>query len=127
MLELNDPLWDRLVTMFRNDHVPTLLSALAASWDEETADTLLWGELWHQQSCCSATQVGRYLLSGVAAADGLIGIASLLNRGCDGQFMCASCGCGYEFIRFGERIVVYADTPREDKALSDFRDGAPSR
>src|SRR5215472_9391186 len=41
--------------MFRNDHVPTLLSALAASWDDETADTLLWGELWHQQTCCGAT------------------------------------------------------------------------
>jgi len=219
MLELNDPLWDKLVTMFRNDHVPTLLSALAASWDDETADTLLWGELWHQQTCCGATyaavphllkiaepeqnrhqrreialflgqvaldtgdrsedkepqalpetfegwaigpvsaserekmrsigaefhsalpairalcerallenwEADRYLLSGIAAADGLIGIASLLNHGCDGQFMCASCGCGYEFIRFGERIAVYADTPHEDKGLSDFKEGAPSR
>jgi hypothetical protein len=39
-------------------------------------------------------EVDRYLLSGIAAADGLIGIASLLNHGCDGQFTCASCGWG---------------------------------
>ena len=30
MLELTDPLWDKLNTMFRNERVPTLLSALAA-------------------------------------------------------------------------------------------------
>src|SRR5262249_40947351 len=76
-----------------------------------------------------------YLLSGVAAADGLTGIASLLNHsltyGDEGGFTCSSCGWGYEFIRFGERIAVYADIPRgaphEDKGLRDFKDGAPSR
>jgi hypothetical protein len=76
-------------------------------------------------------EVDRYLLGGIVAADGLIGIARLLNHGCDGQFKCASCGWGYEFIRFGERIAVYADTlrgaPNEDKGLRDFQDGAPSR
>src|SRR5262249_43730783 len=212
MLELNDPLWNKLRTMFCKEHVPTLLSALAASWDDQTANTLLWGELWHQNTCCGATyaaiphllkiaepeenrhqrleialflgqvldssprqdpadqsedgdlqplpeafagwamepvnasdmekmrsikaefysalpairavceralhehledyEVVRYLLSGIAAADGLTGIASLLNGGCDGPFKCASCGWGYEFIRFGERVAVYADTPR---------------
>jgi hypothetical protein len=55
MLELNDPLWNKLNTVFRKERVPTLLSALAASWDDETANTLLWEELWHQQTCCGAT------------------------------------------------------------------------
>ena len=55
MLDLNDPLWDKLETMYGNEHVPTSLSALAASWNGETASTLLWGELWHQNSCCGAT------------------------------------------------------------------------
>jgi len=230
MLELNDPLWNKLVTMFRKEHVPTLLSALAVSWSEETASTLLWGELWHQNTCCGATYaavpyllkiaepeenrhqrleialflgqvtldsnprpgpgdqfedeelrrliigcaiepvnagdlekmrsikvefysalpairalceralleknwevVDRYLLSGIAAADGLIGIASLLNHGDgdEGGFTCASCGWGYEFIRFDERFAVYAEAPRgaphEHKASSDFKDGVPSR
>jgi hypothetical protein len=214
--------------MFQNKLVPTLLSALAASWDDEAANTLLWEQLWHQQTCCGATyaavphllkiaepqanrhqrreialflgqvaldtdprqhprdqskdgdlqapemfvgwaiepldagdlekvrsikaefysalpairtlcerallenwDVDRYLLSGIAAADGLIGIASLLNHGCDGQFTCGSCGWDYEFIRFGERVAVYADAPRgarhEDNGLSDFKDGTPSR
>ena len=232
MLELNDPFWDKLHTMFGNEHVPTLLSALAASWDDKTASTLQ-EELWHQSTCCGATYatvphllkiaepeenrhqrgdiavflsqvavhtdprqgpddqsedgelralivgcaiepvnagdlekmrsimaefysalpairalceralienledegVVGYLLSGVAAADGLTGIARLLNYsltyGDEGGFTCSSCGWGYEFIRFGERIAVYADIPRgaphEDKGLRDFKDGAPSR
>jgi len=33
MLELNDPLWNKLRTMFGDERVPTLLSALTASWD----------------------------------------------------------------------------------------------
>jgi len=45
MLELNDPLWNKLATMFRKEHVPTLLSALALSWNDETESTLLWGDL----------------------------------------------------------------------------------
>lgn len=229
MLELNDPLWDKLRTMFGNERVPTLLSALAASWDDKTASTLQ-GELWHQNTCCGATyaavphllkiaepeenrhqrretalflsqvavntdprqgpgdqfedrelralilgcasepvnasdlekmrsimaefysalpairalcerallengEVDCYLLSGIAAADGLIGIARLLNissiYGDEGWFRCSSCGWGYEFIRFGERFAVYADTPRgaphDDKGSSDLQDGAPSR
>jgi len=32
-----------------------LLSTLAASWDDKTAKTLLWLELWHQNTCCGAT------------------------------------------------------------------------
>ena len=37
MLELNDPLWNKLRTMFGDERVPILLSSLAASWDDETA------------------------------------------------------------------------------------------
>jgi hypothetical protein len=118
MLELNDPLWNKLTTMLRNQRVPTLLSALVGSWDDETANSLLWEEL--SLSSERHRRCGR-----------LIGIASLLYHGYDGQFTCASCGWGYEFIRFGGRLAVYADTPRgaphEDKGLSDFKDGAPSR
>src|SRR5262245_36897801 len=54
MLELNDPFWNKLRTMFGNERVPTLLSALAASWGDETASTLR-EELWHQNTCCGAT------------------------------------------------------------------------
>jgi hypothetical protein len=210
MLELNDPLWDKLNTMFVNEHVPTLLSTLAASWDDKTANTLLWVELRHQNTCCGATYASvphllkiaepeenqhqrweialflgqvaldtgprrgpgdqsedrevralivgpyaiepvnasnlekmrsimvefysalpairalcerallenedagaaPYLLSGIAAADGLLSIARLLNDGDEGWFTCSSCGWGYSFIRFGERIAVYAEPPR---------------
>jgi len=41
--------------MLHKEHIPTLLSALAASWDDDTASTLLWGEVWHQNTCCGAT------------------------------------------------------------------------
>jgi hypothetical protein len=230
MLELNDPLWNKLHTMFGKKHIPTLLSALAASWHDKTASTLQ-EELWHQNTCCGATyaavphllkiadpaenrrqrlEIASFLgqvtldtdprqgpgsqpedrelpalilgcaiepvnasdleqmrsimaefysalpairalcerallenwgvtdcdlLSGIAAADGLIGIASLLNSffiyGGSGGFTCSSCGWGYEFIRFGDRFAVYAETPRgaphDDKGSSDFKDGAPSR
>jgi hypothetical protein len=225
-LELNGPLWDKLNTMFGDERVPKLLSTLAASWDDKTANTLLWVELWHQNTCCGATYAsvphllkfaepeenrhqrcvisrsGRarhgprqgpgdqsedgevralivgpyaiepvnasdlekmrsimaefysalpairaqceralleyedagaahYLLSGIAAADGLLSIARLLNYRDEGWFTCSSCGWGYSFIRFGERIAVYAEPPRgapgDDKSLSDFKDGAPSR
>jgi|SRR5215813_5380561 len=223
MLELNDPFWNKLRTMFGNERVPTLLSTLAASWDDETASTLR-EELWHQNTCCGATyatvphllkiaepeknrhqrleialflglvtldtdprdqpkdeelralivgcasepvnasdlekmrsimvefysalpairalcerallenrEVDCYLLSGIAAADGLIGIARLLNMssvyGDEGWFKCSSCGWGYSFIRFGELMALYADTPRgapyDDRGSSDLKDGAP--
>src|SRR5262249_37451479 len=72
-----------------------------------------------------------YLLSGIAAADGLINMAHHLNFGSEGIFKCASCGWGYEFARFGERIAVYADSAPgiagDDKAVQDYREGAPSR
>src|SRR5215472_1370664 len=49
MLELNDPLWNKL-----GEHVATILSGLAASWDDETAKSLLFDDLCHQESCYGA-------------------------------------------------------------------------
>jgi len=54
MLELNDPFWNKLHTWFGNERVPTLLSALAASWDDEAASTLR-EELNHLHTFCGAT------------------------------------------------------------------------
>jgi len=54
MLELNDPFWNKLHTWFGNERVPTLLSALAASWDDEAASTLR-EELNHLNTFCGAT------------------------------------------------------------------------
>jgi hypothetical protein len=269
VLDLSDPLLDKLDAAFRDEHIPTLLSALAVAWNDDTANSL-FGELWHQHSCYGATYAAvphllkiaepeenrhqrreialflglvaldsrrpranpdsqsdgvtlqglpetldgwdrkldcyrslvamlerpdrarteyelteslphyreilaselvnasdlekiltikadffsalpairalgerallenleetdavRYLLSGIAAADGLLDLARLLHYGDDGLFECGTCGWGYEFGRFGERIAVYAeeaDPHRGDgKSLSDYRDGAPSR
>jgi hypothetical protein len=271
MLELSDPLWNKLDDAHRADNIPALLSELAVSWDHETAMSLLYDDLCHQETCYGATYAAiphllkiaepeanrhqrreialflgfvalcardrrrqgagrefedgdlqglpetldgwdrklnccrslvailerpdrpyheyeqteslpryretlaiepvnagdlekilsikaefysalpairalcerallenlqekggiRYLLSGIAAADGLLSIARLLNYGDDGQFVCAFCGLAYEFTRFGERIAIYAEdatrTLREDKALRDYKEGAPSR
>jgi hypothetical protein len=75
----------------------------------------------------------RYLLSGIAAADGLLSIARLLNYGDEGLLQCTSCSQDYEFIRFGERMAIYAGDPTsavrpaDDKGLSDYKEGAPSR
>jgi hypothetical protein len=75
-----------------------------------------------------------YLPSGIAGADGLLSIARLLNYGDGGLFECASCGQNYEFIRFGERIAIYAEErtrsavrPADDKSNRDYKQGAPSR
>src|SRR5262249_11501576 len=71
-----------------------------------------------------------------AATDGLLSIARLLNCGDGGGagVKCASCSQGYDFIRFGERIAIYAEDPTrsvvlpaDDKGLSDYQEGAPSR
>jgi hypothetical protein len=76
----------------------------------------------------------RFLLSGIAAADGLLSIARLLNYGDEGLLQCTSCSQDYEFIRFGEQIAIYARDPTpsavrpaDDKGLSDYKEGAPSR
>jgi hypothetical protein len=274
MLELSDPLWNKLNDAHRDEHIPTVLSRLAASWNDEATE-FLYGTLWHQGTCYGATyaaiphllkiaepeenrrqrldiavflaqvaldsrdlrpKFGRrcddetlqglpetlegwdrkldcfrdlaamleqpdrpryardpdrlrryreilaiepvnagdlekiltikaeffaalpairavcehvllekteepeffpYLLSGIAAADGLLDIARLLNYGDEGVFACTSCGWPYEFMRFGEQIAVYAEEecsglPRvrggqDDKSLCDYKEGAPSR
>jgi hypothetical protein len=75
-----------------------------------------------------------YLLSGIAAADGLLSIARLLSYRNEGRFKCASCSQGYEFMRFGARIAIYAEDPTrtavqpaDDKRFSDYKEDAPSR
>src|SRR5262245_4128799 len=50
MLELNDPLWNKL-----GEHIPTMLSGLAASWDDETARSFLFHDLCHQEGYYGAT------------------------------------------------------------------------
>jgi hypothetical protein len=218
MLELYDPLWDKL-----GEHIPTMLSGLATSWDDDTAKSLLFDDLCHQETCYGATnaaiphllkiaepeenrrqrreiafflgfvalcardryqqgpgelqglpetlegwdrtageplnsadlekilsikasfssalpairalcepallenedaEAAPYLLSGIAAADGLLSIARLLHRGDEGWFTCSWCGSGYEFMLFGDRIAVYGDG---DDGLSDYKEGTPSR
>src|SRR5262249_31827447 len=243
MLELSDPLWNKLDDAYGVDHVPAILSELAASWDDEAARSLLFNDLCHQETCYGATyaaiphllkiaepeenrqqrreigyfpgfvalcardrrhpqspgelqglpetldgwdrkrdcyrslvamleqpdrprseynmtvnlpryreilamepvnaadlekimsikagffsalpairalcehallenedeEAAPYLLSGIAAADGLLGIARLLHDGDEGWFACSSCGSGYEFMLFGDRIAVYGD------------------
>src|SRR5262245_30723895 len=69
MLELNDPFWNKLRTMFGNERVPTLLSALAASWGDETASTLR-EELWHQNTCCGVTYAAVPHLLKIAEPEG---------------------------------------------------------
>jgi hypothetical protein len=50
MLELYDPSWDKL-----GEHVPRMLSGLAASSDDEAAKSLLFDDLCHQATCYDAT------------------------------------------------------------------------
>lgn len=72
----------------------------------------------------------QYLLCGVAAADGLHDLASVLQYGMDGQFRCPSCSCIYEYALFNGRVAIYVTERRirkEDRTLNDFRAGAPSR
>lgn len=78
-----------------------------------------------------------HLLSGVAAAEGLIDLAHLLEGGAESGFNCSFCGWGYESQQFGERVAFYADerppdetysrVPESDRALLDYKDGLPSR
>jgi hypothetical protein len=79
-------------------------------------------------------EVGCDLLSGIAAADGLLDIARLLQEGDqgEGRFRCSLCDWPYEFIRFGDRIAVYAeemtrDAPTPDGPGLDWKEGTPSR
>jgi hypothetical protein len=73
----------------------------------------------------------RYLLSGVAAADGLSDLARLLSYGPEGMFACGACGHGYEYILFGDQLAIYADaltgSAIVDRGVADYSEGAPSR
>jgi len=55
MLELSDPLWNKLDDAHGVDHIPTMLSDLAMSWDDEAAKSLLFDDLCHQETCYGAT------------------------------------------------------------------------
>jgi hypothetical protein len=273
MLELNDPLWKKLDDAHRDRNIPRLLSELAETWNDETANSLLWDCLCHQGTCYGATyaavphllkiaqpernrhqrleialflgfvalcaldlrqnlkenqplqglpqtlnawdqtldcyrdlvatfedrnrpsspyeqtellprykkilaiepvnagdlekiqSIGAeffsalpniravcerallenlqdnnaflYLLSGIAAADGLLDLARLLVYGSQGPFRCSSYDWEYEYILFEDQIAIYADentppiapTPpaSEGRALRDFKEHAPSR
>jgi hypothetical protein len=74
----------------------------------------------------------QFLLGGVAAADGLYDLASILNSGTsgDGQFCCQFCDWRYEYALLNDRIAIYADedgSHKEDRLLVDFKAGTPSR
>ena len=238
MLELNDPLWQKLDDAFGDRDIPELLSRLAREWDQEEALSLFWDCLCHQQTCYGATyaavphllkiaqpdanrsqrreiavllgfvafcsfsreydsiaerdeaflladgqgerlrhcngmlKTGQAdaaelekicsirqdfiaafpdiralcertllenpddenakldLLSGVAAADGLHDLASVLSCGEEGWFRCPTCDWGYEYILFGDRVALYADEDKPgagDKAAADYTDASPSR
>ena len=65
-----------------------------------------------------------FLLSGIAACDGLLGLANLLEGGLDGDFRCMSCGQYYSYILFEDRVAIYTD---QDSELLDLKAGAPSQ
>ncbi len=74
-------------------------------------------------------EAGFYLLSGIAAADGLHDLAGVLQCGDEGWFKCPSCDWGYEYALFGDRVAIYADEeePGADRPLEDYKDGSASR
>jgi hypothetical protein len=83
--------------------------------------------------CADDKHAVRYLLSGIAAADGLFSVGRLLNSGDQGLCKCSTCGWGYYYMRFGERIAIYAETTMapgrsavDDRVLQDYKAQAPS-
>jgi hypothetical protein len=69
-----------------------------------------------------------HLLSGIAAADGLLDLARLLSCGSEGQFTCSFCGWRYQYILFGDRVAIYAyDGDDETRSLRDYKERAPTR
>ncbi len=79
--------------------------------------------------------IPRYLLSGIAATEKLIKLASLLESGEDGYFVCSECGAGIDYIIFGDRMALYSvqnqpalvSDPGNEKSVLDFQDGEPKR
>jgi len=71
-----------------------------------------------------------YLLSGVAAAEGLLDLAWLLNSGTEGQLECAACGWCYQHILYGDRVAIYEPDSRtgySSNAMRDWEEKSPSR
>lgn len=79
--------------------------------------------------------IPRYLLSGIAATEKLIKLASLLESGEDGYFACSECGAGIDYIIFGDRMALYSvqsqpalvSDPGNENSVLDFQDGEPKR
>jgi hypothetical protein len=75
-----------------------------------------------------------YLLSGIAAADGLFDLASFLDYGSEGLFRCSACDWRYDYRLYGNRVAIYAEenppaSPLmsiNSKTQSDYREQAPS-
>ncbi len=70
--------------------------------------------------------VAQHLLSGIAACEGLVRLAALLEGGREGGFACSNCGSSAEFLIFAEKMAWYRSS-REDGCMLDFKDGRPSR
>ncbi|WP_346912230.1 hypothetical protein [uncultured Roseibium sp.] len=80
---------------------------------------------------------GRYFLSGAIAAMGDRNLARLLESGDEGSFECGNCAWQHEYIIFGRRMACYASpvepcgtkarVPEDDRAMLDYREGAPTR
>ncbi|MFI4971227.1 MAG: hypothetical protein ACHP7H_00995 [Hyphomicrobiales bacterium] len=69
-----------------------------------------------------------HMLCGIAAADGLLNLARLLNSGSDGQFTCSRCGCRYQYILFGDQVAIYVcEGYDEARSLRDFKERTPTR
>ncbi|MEM9471734.1 MAG: hypothetical protein AAGA00_07235 [Pseudomonadota bacterium] len=79
--------------------------------------------------------IPRYLLSGIAATEGLAELARLLDSGEDGSFTCAACGTSIDYILFGDFMALYfenseggpAHTQEPDRALRDWEEGEAKR
>lgn len=77
--------------------------------------------------------VETFLLSGIAAAERLLGLSRLLNFGTEGRLRCAACDWSYDFVLYDDRIAIYADPPPgsqsfpNERMMLDYHDKAPSR
>jgi hypothetical protein len=82
------------------------------------------------------------LLAGIAACDGLWGVAPSLNSGVEGLLRCSACRWPYEYSLYGDRVAIYSESAaygealaagrstwvgETDRAVEDYKDGAPSR
>ena len=82
------------------------------------------------------------LLGGIAACDGLLRMACLLNSGAEGLLICSACRWPYEYVLYGDRVAIYAESAaygealaagrstwvREtDRVVEDYEDDAPSQ